>query len=87
MDADTVILDLAFYYAEQQLAEKAVMTAQYLLNQQPKSLFLLTRLADIEKRVGKIEEAKSTLEKALVLAQDAGDQEPITYIKARLAEL
>ena len=87
MDADAVILDLAFFYAEQQLADKAIMTAQYLLNQQPKSLFLLTRLADIEKRVGKIEEAKSTLEKALVLAQDAGVQEPITYIKARLAEL
>ncbi|WP_416305822.1 alpha/beta hydrolase-fold protein [Neptunicella sp. SCSIO 80796] len=87
IDSQNTHIDLAYFYVSLKRFADAqnVMTA--LLKNEPQSIFLHTRLADVQKQSGNNTQAKETLKRGLNLAKQAENTEAVTYIKARIKEL
>ena len=87
IDSQTAILDLSFYYVETGEAQKALETMGHIVDLSSDNSLLLVRLAAIESQVGRHDKARATLNRALVLARNNGNEERTSYIQRQLDSL
>jgi len=81
------LMDLSDMQIDDSQYSDAIKTLELVVNQSPENAYYLTRLAKAQLAAKKNNAAKSTYNKALVLAKAKGDEESIEFIQNKLKVL
>ncbi|MBC3765045.1 alpha/beta hydrolase-fold protein [Neptunicella marina] len=87
INSQNSLIDLAYFYVSLQRFDDAQNVMLEMLQNEPTSVFLHTRLADVQKQSGNLVQARETLKRGLTLARQAQNTEAVSYIQARIKEL
>jgi len=85
-DSSATLIDLAFWYANNDQSEQAVATISHITKQHPDNIFFLTRKALIHTQLAQPNEAKSTWLAAKAKAQAANNEDALAFINEKLTE-